>query len=189
VSPTARTLAILNLFLLLSGGIGGQRVYRNDEFGISVPIPEGAQLCSIPEDEHDHGPLLILGSPDPAACNDQPHNRYIAVFAGYNAADVTKRLGDYLRWECAGSVRGHCRPAPEALHIAGMKTRSGRVNQTDGWIDIIVVTQAGKPDPNWDAMAPSVNFELSLHTTARYFDEDLRTFRAVLNTVRLSPPE
>lgn len=62
------------------------------------------------------------------------------------------------------------------------------MNRTDGWIDIIVVTQAGKADPNWDATAPSVNYDLSLHTTGRYLNKDLRTFRAVLNTVRLSPP-
>jgi hypothetical protein len=39
-----------------------------------------------------------------------------------------------------------------------------------------------------DASVPFINYDLSLHTTARYFDEDLRIFRAVLSTVRLSPP-
>lgn len=188
MKPIARTLAILNLLQLFSGAIAGQRVYRNDEYGMTVPIPKSAQLCSFPEDEHDHGPLLILGSDDRTACYDQPHNRYIVVFAGYNAADDTKRLGDFLRWECAEIGGGHCHAAPEGLRIAHMKTRSGRVNRSDGWIDIFVVTQAGKPDPNFDASVPSINYDLRLHTTPRHLGEDLRTFRAVLNTVRLSPP-
>lgn len=100
----SRGLLLLTLSLSPVREIAATQVYRNEEFGISVPIPDGAQLCSIPEDEHTHGPLLVLGNAGPAACNDYPHNRYIVIFAGYNAADVTKRLGDYLRWECAGSI-------------------------------------------------------------------------------------
>ncbi|MFZ0519725.1 MAG: hypothetical protein WAL95_01800 [Candidatus Acidiferrales bacterium] len=70
-----------------------------------------------------------------------------------------------------------------------MRSKAGRVNRADGWIDIFVVTQAGKPDPQFDASVPSVSYDLSLHTTGRHLDEDLRTFREVLSTVKLSPPK
>lgn len=188
MSSIAQTIAILNFFLLLSGGIGRQQVYRNDEFGIPVPIPEGAQLCSIPEDEHDHGPFFVLGNAEPAACNDKPDGRYIAVFAGYNAVDDTKRLSDFLRWECVEIGGGHCSAAADGLRIAGMKTMAGRVNRNDGWMEVCVVTQAGKADPNFDASVPSINYDLRLHTTGSHLDQDLRTFRAILKTVELSPP-
>jgi hypothetical protein len=69
-----------------------------------------------------------------------------------------------------------------------MATKAGRVNRSDGWIDVIVVTQAGKPDPAFDPSVPSVNYDLTLHTNPRYFEEDLRIFRTILSTVRLAPP-
>jgi hypothetical protein len=69
-----------------------------------------------------------------------------------------------------------------------MATKAGKVDRSDGWIDIIVVTQAGKPDPDFDPHVPSVNYDLTLHAKSRYLEEDLRIFRVVLSTVRLSPP-
>ena len=187
--PLARNAVLLILLLLQSARAVGPQVYRNGEFGVTIPIPTNALLCSFPEDEHDHGPLLLLGGADPKACDDQERSRYIVIFASYNAVDATKRLGDYLASECTGIGRGPCRLAPRDLQIAGMRSKAGRVNRTDGWIDIFVVTQAGKPDPQFDATVPSVNYELMLHTSARHLDEDLHTFREVLSTVRLSPPE
>lgn len=189
MSPLARNVALLILFLLQSARTVRPQFYRNGEFGVTIPIPTNALLCSFPHDEHDHGPLMLLGGADPNACNDQEHNRYIVIFASYNAVDTTKRLGDYLRSECTGIGRGPCRLAPRDLQIAGMRSKAGRVNRADGWIDIFVVTQAGKPDPQFDPSVPSVNYDLSLHTTERHLDEDLRTFREVLATVRLSPSE
>jgi hypothetical protein len=70
-----------------------------------------------------------------------------------------------------------------------MTTQAARVNRPDGWIDVIVVSQAGKPDRAFDPSVPSINYDVGLHTTPQYLDEDLRIFRAVLNTVRLSPSE
>lgn len=58
----------------------------------------------------------------------------------------------------------------------------------DGWIDIFVVTQAGEPDPDFDASVPSVNYDLSLHTKPNHLDADLRVFRTVLQMIRLSSP-
>ena len=69
-----------------------------------------------------------------------------------------------------------------------MRTMAGRVNHPDGWIDVVVVTQAGEPDPSWDAAAPSMNYQLTLHTTSAHFTEDLGRFREMLQTVKLSPP-
>ena len=185
----ARVLGLLAAPLTIVGGADGPQLYRNEEFGIRLTIPKGLQLCVPPEHEHDHGPVFLLRHTKSRACDDLSDERYVAIFAGYNAVDGTKRLGDYLKSVCTGIGRGRCRLAPRDLQIAGMRSKAGRVNRKDGWIDIFVVTQGGKPDPQFDATVPSVNYDLSLHTTARHFDEDLRTFRELLSTVKLSSPE
>lgn len=163
------------------------KVYRNAEFGIAVPVPKSALLCVYP-DQHDHGPVFFLGTTDAASCHhDIERHRYVNVFASYQTED-TKRLRDFLSSECVGVAGAPCGPAPDGLHVAGLRSEAARVNRSDGWIYVIVVTQAGTPDPDFDPSVPSVNFDLSLHTTPDHFENDLRVFRIVLRAIRLSPP-
>ena len=56
-----------------------------------------------------------------------------------------------------------------------------------GWLDIFVRYAGRQSRPAFDLSVPSINYDLSLRTTAGHLDEDLRIFRAVLATVRLSP--
>lgn len=186
--PLTRGFAFAIASLLLSVQAPKTQVYRNDEFGIRVPVPKGTLFCVPPEGQHDHGPIFLPGSSDPSACDDIDHNRYVLIFASYNAIEETKKLGGFLKEQCTGIGGCPCRPAPDGLRVAGMATKAARVNRSDGWIDIIVVTQAGKPAPDFDPSVPSVNYDLTLHTKPRYLEEDLRIFRAVLSTVRLAPP-
>jgi len=145
--PLSRGFAFLLASLLLSPQASKTQVYRNDEFGIKVTIPSGVLYCVLAEYQHDHGPVFLLGSSDPSACDDLDHQRYVLIFASYNAVEETKKLHDFLKEQCAGVGGGPCDPS-----------------------------------------VPSINYDVGLHTTARYLDEDLRIFRAVLNTVRLAPP-
>ena len=163
-------------------------IYHNEEFGITVPVPEHTLLCSFPP-QHDHGPVLMLGGVSNQACFDLDRNRAIVIYATYNASDDTKKLLDFLWWECTSIAKHPCGPPPEGLRIKGRTAAAARVDGTDGWLDIFVVTQAGKPDPAFDASVPTINYDFSLRTTAGHLDEDLPIFRAVLATVRLSPPD
>ncbi|HYW67625.1 MAG TPA: hypothetical protein VFB10_13035 [Candidatus Dormibacteraeota bacterium] len=165
----------------------GPEVYRNEEFGITAPVPEGALLCPTPQNEHDHGPLFLLGTRDSKRCQDVERQRAIDVFASYNAIQATKTLDKFLRSECRNTFKAECRPAPSGLQVNGLPSKAARVSCPDGWIDIFVVTQAGKPAPDFDASVPSVNYDLSLHTTPGHLKEDLPIFRAVLATIQLSP--
>lgn len=132
--------------------------------------------------------FFLLGTPDATSCRDDiERSRYIDVFVSYQTDD-TKRLRDFLRSECVGVARAPCGPAPDGLHVAGLRSEAARVNRSDGWIDIFVVTQAGEPDPDFDASVPSVNYDLSLHTKPNHLDADLRVFRTVLQMIRLSSP-
>jgi hypothetical protein len=173
--------------VLLPAATKEPQTYRNEEFGITLPVPEGTVLCPTPKGEHDHGAAILLGTNGGKACSDLAHGRRIDIFAGPNASYVTKELRDYLKWECTYGVKSPCLPAPGNLEIAGLPSMAGRMNHPDGWIDIVVVTQAGKPDPAFDASVPSLNYDLSLHTTSAHLKDDLPIFREVLKTIKLSP--
>ena len=173
-------LVIANMFVMAPAKA---QVYRNGEFGITAPVPKSALLCPTPGNQHDHGPIFLLGAGDPKNCDDSDRSRSIVIFAGYNAADVTKKLEDFLKWQCGGP----CHRAPAGLGVPGLPSASARVNRPHGWIDIIVVTQAGEPDPDFDPSVPFVNYDVRLHTRARDLDSDLVTFRTLLRSVSLSP--
>jgi hypothetical protein len=163
------------------------RIYTNAEYGIALPIASGELLCRAPKNEHDHGPALLLGTSSTRGCRDSGHHRSIAIFATYTieAEDPPSYLND----ECTrGAMGGPCQPAPAGLEIAGLASASARVNHPDGRIEIVVVAQAGTPDPAFDPVVPPFSYDLSLYTTPEHLEEDLRVFRTVLKTIRLSPP-
>jgi hypothetical protein len=177
------------LAVLLNSVTDKNRVYRNQEFGITLPVPEEVLLCPNPEGEHDHGPVMILNRSEAKGCNDAEGGRFIEVFASFNAIPATKTLNTLLESQCTNIAKGNCQPAPPHMTLKGLTSRAARVNRTDGRIDIFVVTQEGKPDPAFDASVPSVNYDLWLHTTPDHLEGDLRIFRSVLQTVQLSPTQ
>lgn len=172
---------------LVSAATDKPQVYRNEEFGITLSVSKELLLCPTPNDEHDHGPVLLLGTTKTNDCSDIASHRSIDVFASFNEIEDTKTLPKFLKSECTGAFKGKCLPAPPHLDIDGMRSAAARVNHSDGWIDILVVTQAGKPDPLFDASVPSINYDLHLHTRPEHLEKDLRVFRSVLETIRLSP--
>lgn len=189
--------AILTAILITAAVCAGAhsskpRIYRNTEFGITLPVPRGAFLCPIPQNEHDHGPVFLLGAnvgaQDCRDVDEVEQHRYIEVFAGYNAAYATKTLPLLLRSDCKYMVKGPCGAPPSNLRVTGLHSLAARGNGWDGWVYILVETQAGKPDIEFDPRVPSVNYSLTLHTRPQNLEGDLRIFRQVLRTIRLSPP-
>jgi len=172
---------------LLSGAADKAQIYRNVEFGITLRVPHGVKLCTSPSREHDHGPVMVLDPSQAKACNDAEGGRIVEVFASFNAVEATKTLDKFLQSECADTGKGGCGPAPADLRVGEMQSAAGSVSAPNGWIDIFVVTQAGKPDPAFDASVPSVNYVLRLHTDQEHREADLHTFCTVLRTIQLSP--
>jgi hypothetical protein len=74
------------------------------------------------------------------------------------------------------------------LSVNGLATEAARINHLNGAIEIIVVTQAGKPNPEFDSSVPSFGYDMRLNTDASHLDADLAVFRAVLKAVKLDPP-
>jgi len=174
---------------MFSGVAERPQTYRNNEFGITLPIPNGVMLCPNSEDVHDHGPLMLLGSTNVKRCTDAEWGRYIEVFGMGNAADATKTLDKFFQSSCADpdTGEGECGPPPPDLQIPGMEIAAGTVKHANGWADIIVVTQGGKLDPAFDASVPSINYVIRLRVNEAHRETDLRIFRTVLQTIRLSP--
>ena len=166
-----------------------QEIARNSEYGITLPVPDGTLYCPPSKNVHSHGPVLLLGSRDLKNCSPLDENsRYIGVFASGNAVIRTKTLSGFLKYWACNNDQNPCIAAPKDLNIRGMPSMAARVNRSNGWIDISVVTQAGKPDPAFDATVPSINYYLGLHTNPEHLEEDLRIFRVVLQTIKISPP-
>ena len=185
----SRILIICVILCVTAGAAPRKSIYRNGEFGITLPIPSGALLCVPPADAHgiDHGFQMLLGTKDAGLCRRSSGKRYMSAFASYNVADDTKLLHDLLEWSCQSQVKKACSAAPAGLNIPRMKTEAGRFDRLDGSIEIIVVTQAGKPDPDWDASVPSINYKFMLNTDAQHLEEDLPTFRKMLTVVKIAP--
>lgn len=182
-------MAVTVLAALLHAATYEPQTYRNEEFGITLPVPEGVLLCAHRDEEHDHGPVMVLDRSEAKGCNDKEGGRIIGVFASFNAAQATKTLRKLLQADCSDISKGKCNSAPSHMTLKGLPSMAARVNRADGWIDIFVVAQAGKPDPAFDASVPSVNYELWLHTRPAQLEKDLRIFRSVLATIRLSPAQ
>lgn len=164
----------------------GPRVYSNPEFGVRLPVPGQGLLCPTLKDEHDHGFGILLGGGGTGACHEDAHHRSIWLFAFFNALDETKHLPGLLNMGC-DAAGGQCQPGPTSLQLIGLASTTGRVDLPDGWIVVIVATQAGAPnalDPN----EPSVNYLFSLRTRHEDLDRDLAVFQTILQTIKLGLP-
>jgi hypothetical protein len=174
-----------------TGAVSQSRIYRNPEFGISLPIPSRTLPCTPPVYEGngiDHGPQILLATQDATLCGKSSGKRYMEVFASITSTEEEKTLRGNLESRCEFEIKQTCSAAPADLQIKGMKTEAGRLDRPDGSIEIILVTMAGKPDPDFDSSVPAFNYELSLNTDAQHLDEDLKVFRLILKTIKIVPP-
>jgi len=111
------------------------------------------------------------------------------IFASYTATDDEKSLHGNLQILCDSDGKSACTAAPPGLEIKGLKTEAGKLERPDGSVEIIVVTMAGKPDPDFDPSVPSFDYWFSLTTNAQHLEDDLKVFRLMLKTIKISPPE
>ena len=163
-------------------------VYRNRQFGYEVPIPRGLYLFSPHEmNGVDHSRQLFFKPTRVEDCNNGGCDRYIEFSAYYNATEDTAKLHDLLNHECTVFGGKECLQPPGDLKIEGLKSESARVILPDGRIEFLVVTQAGKPAPDFDATVPSINYSVVLLTTKEHLEEDMRFFLIILKTIRISP--
>jgi hypothetical protein len=188
--------ALISLVILSSAASAASptSVYRNRDYGIFLHIPSGAWLCPYGGNGSDHGPALLLGSEDASVCRSYSRQkRWILIF-GESVTEESKTLHTFLKSLCAydsldwKEPDAVCNPAPADFRVNGLPSEAARINHSNGSIEIIVVTQAGKPNPDFDASVPSFNYDMRLYTDAGHLADDLAVFRTVLKAVRLDPP-
>ncbi len=186
----SRVLIGLLVFWSAAWAASQKPIYRNQQYGILLPVPPGALPCMPPiymGSGADHGVQMLLGTDDATLCSKSTGKRYMDVWASYTVTDEEKTLHGYLESECEIDVQRKCSSAPEGLQINGLKTEAGRLDHSDGSIEIILVTQAGKPDPDFDASVPAISYSLSLITDKQHLKQDLTAFRAMLKAIRIAP--
>jgi len=184
----AVSLIIMSAFQLT---IAAQtEIYRNPEFGYEVPIPRGLYLFSPHEmNGIDHGRQLFFKPTRVEDCNNGGCDRYIEFDANFNVIEDTAKLHNFLKDECTVFGGKECLPPPKELKIEGLACGSARVNLPDGRIEFLVVTQAGKPAADFDPTVPSINYSVELLTNKEHLENDLRFFRIILKTIRISPQD
>jgi len=184
-----RAASLIILFTLPLTVAAQTQVYRNRPFGYEVPIPRGLYLFSPHEmNGVDHGRQLFFKPTKVEDCNNGGCDRYIEFSGNFNTADDTAKLHDLLESECKVFGGKKCLKPPEGLKINGLACESARVKLPDGRIEFLVVTQAGKPAPDFDPTVPSINFSVVLLTTREHLESDMRFLRVILKTIRI-PPE
>jgi hypothetical protein len=137
----------------------------------------------------DHGRQFFFKPTSVEDCNNGGCDRYIAVDAYYNFTDDMAKLHDFLKFECTVFGGEKCLPSPPDLRIRGLKSESARVKLPNNKVEILVVTQAGKPAPDSDATVPSINYSIYLLTSEENLEHDMRFLRIILRTIRISPPD
>ena len=180
------TLRLILAVTLVGVAAPKPEIYRNEEFGIEFPVPNGAHLIPCPDDVHDHGPVFTLGSTQAPVVLDLEQIRAISIFACFNCCDETRKLHDLMVCDVSVFGKKATRSIPLGLTITSLPCEAARIDHADGWIDVIVDTQAGKLD-HLDPEVPSINYTLRLHTTAANLAGDLRPFRAILENIHLPP--
>jgi hypothetical protein len=136
----------------------------------------------------DHGRQFFFEPTSVEDCKSGGCDRYIGVNANYNAIEDVSRLHDFLKHECKVFGGVECLQPPGDLRLNGLASESARIRLPNGKVEILVVTQAGKPSPDLDASVPSINYSIYLLTTEEHIDADLQLFRTILKTIRISPP-
>lgn len=185
-----RVIPLLVLMALLIPSNAQTKVYRNRQFGMVIPIPHGLYLFRPHEMTGvDHGRQFFFKPTSIEDCNNGGCDRYIEVDAYYNTIDETAKLHDFLEHECTVFGGVECLQPPEDLKVKGLASESARIKLPNGRVEILVVTQAGKPAPDFDASVPSINYSICLLTSEEHLDADLRFFRTILKTIRISPPD
>jgi hypothetical protein len=183
-------IPLIFLTALPFAAVGQTEVYRNSDFRYEVQIPRGLYLFSPHEMTGiDHGRQLFFKPTRVEDCNNGGCDRYIGFYADYNTTDDTAKLHDLLEHTCTVFGGKKCLQPPEDLKIEGLPSESARVKLPNGNIEMIVVTQAGKPAPDFDASVPSINYSIVLLTTKKHLEEDMRSYRLILKTIRISPSD
>jgi hypothetical protein len=182
-----RLFALGLLLVVPQSALAQGREWRSvEEYGLRAAFPPGMRLCeAMTGGSHLHGWAMPLQGD----CDQM--RRRVTIWADWNASfEKSPEHPTYCSSGEGGSLVAGAR-----LHLSFPDRRSAtcRYDQAAGAVTIVVMTQAWRW-PEWrtatdpDLQAPLVNYSAILRSAASTLEADLRTFRSVLRSVRLTHP-
>ncbi len=155
--------------------------YKNEEFQFNVETPDNAPLCKAQPGERNHG-LDIFLDHGSSSCRELMTRPFIGIYADYNA-EFSPNASEESRLQCS-YLGQDVSDAPVDLSFGSYQSASCRVDHSDEWVDIFVVTQSGKWPAGGgnDNPTPYFNYKALLHTTRGRLREDLLQFRNILGS-------
>jgi hypothetical protein len=171
---------------LLASASAPSRWHTVDEYGLAVALPDRAKVCESLSGGHLHGWAIAIGGD----CKNAA--RFISVLANWNAVFYRSPRAVALcsRREGGSFAKG----SSLGLSFRGHPSATCFQEQPKGKILITVATQAWRwPDAGKSADPADrtswVNYSAYLRTTRQSLSQDLRTFRTILEQVKISRPK
>lgn len=169
------------------------RVVTNAEYGVTITLPADVTVCGATSWTHPHGFYAWLDRPtdcDATTAKVDTVMRAMSVWADYNAAFIP---------DLARAKALYCDDDPGAqadadrfgaLSVPGHESVQCLTIDAEGAIEIDIYAAAGGPwcdGPDPDCAAPYAIYRVSLQTVEAALEDDLRTFRAMLQSATLEP--
>jgi len=179
---TAVLILICSAIVIL--GVLQDRRVENKEYGFRVTIPSGFPVCYGDSGTHVHGVGTRL---DKKACKDNRPGPSFSIWADYNANFMPTAL-EALR------DNPECDDVPPAWAaaewnnaIGGLRTAICRVDRPDGTTDLTLNAQAGKWPEGFEEETgkPYINYTVYFGTTKNRLENDLKTFKSFLKSIRI----
>jgi hypothetical protein len=171
-----------NAFALVAvvAGQPPSHTYNNVDYGFTISVPVGFQVCTALSGKHPHGFYTYLdGHHCTSGDRAESVTRSVEVWADYNTAGFHS-ASELLKRQCDRRSRG---PAP-------IMARSKSVSCTlrDGKkVSVIIISERGKcrddaADP--DRYTPCIFYTATLETNSRHLEEDTKFLNRVVSSLR-----
>ena len=160
------------------------RDFENKEYSFRVSIPNGLPVCVGESGTHPHGVGTRL---DKKSCDEKESGPAFSIWADYNAAFQVNALVRLQNGtSCGNSTVAWAQQAWQS--IGGLKTAMCQVQHSDGKVEIVLASQAGRWGPSFgdEKDLPRINYTVYLYTTKSRMNDDIELFRAFLKSIKIS---
>jgi hypothetical protein len=179
----SRTIFCVCLLLASAPAVAERAV--EEGYGFSVDIPTGFAACG--PDLAGHGFGFYLDD-RPAAVDDSCARGKRRVITAYAHVAQQSSLTSEANQECGYRKQdgGIEVSTPSALNLGGRPSIACEFNHKAAWIDVLSMTECGLPPPK--PHAPGLICSAWMRTTPKFYETDLKVFRATIASIRFFEP-
>lgn len=176
-------IALLWLSRAIETSAGLPPTVVNSEFKFSASVPATMISCEAASGSHPHS-FTILLSPGRQGCSSSTPQPYVGLFGDYYIA-YDRASAQALNLLCPRSQDA----VPGELQNLGFPGHASAVCRRDhrnGWVDVLVIAQAGSWPDKGNSDVPHINYTAQLHTSLARLTGDLDAFKKILATMNIS---